>query len=71
MGGYNEVTLDRMGKIITKLISDMPTYDNSLVQSMSSIQEVLDSVNGRIGEMRGQVGIGIIRMVSYMLQLDN
>lgn len=55
-------TIDRMEKIITKLISDMPTYDNSLAQSMSSIQEVLDSVNGRISEMRGLLDTGDVNL---------
>ena len=55
-------TIDRMGKIIAKLIIDMPTYDNRLAQNMSSIQEVLDSVNGRIGEMRGLLDTGDVNL---------
>ncbi len=55
-------TIDRMKKIITRLISDMPTYDNSLAQSMSSIQEVLGSVNGRISEMRGLLDTGDVNL---------
>lgn len=55
-------TIDRMDKILTKLISGMPSYDNSLAQSMSSIQEVLGSVKGRISELKGLLETGDINL---------
>lgn len=55
-------TIDRMDKILTKLINDMPSYDNSLAQSMSSIQEVLGSVKGRISELRGLLETGDVNL---------
>lgn len=51
-----------MDKILTKLINDMPSYDNSLAQSMSSIQEVLGSVKGRIAELRGLLETGDVNL---------
>ena len=51
-------TLNRMDYILKKLIRDMPTYDSSLAQSMDGIGEVLDSVKGRINELRGLLETG-------------
>ena len=55
-------TIDRMDKILNKLINDMPSYDNSLAQSMSGIQEVLGSVKGRISELRGLLDTGDVNL---------
>ena len=51
-------TMERMEKILTKLIEDMPFYDNSLSQGVNGIQEALGSVKGRISELRGLLEAG-------------
>lgn len=55
-------TIDRMDQILNKLINDMPSYDNSLAQSMGNIQEALNSVKGRIGELKGLLEAGDISL---------
>lgn len=55
-------TIDRMDKILTKLIEDMPLYDNSLSQSVDGIRETLDSVKGRISELRGLLEAGDVNL---------
>lgn len=55
-------TINRMDKILTNLINDMPSHDNSLAQSMSSIQEVLGSVKVRINELRGLLETGDVNL---------
>lgn len=59
-------TIDRMDKILNKQINDMPSYDNSLAQSMSGIQEVLGSVKGRISELRGLLDTGDVNGNVYL-----
>lgn len=55
-------TIDRMDKILTKLIEDMPLYDNNLSQSVDGIREALDSVKGRISELRGLLEAGDVNL---------
>lgn len=51
-------TMDRMERILNKLIGDMPSYDASLARDMDGIEEALDAVKGRISELRGLLETG-------------
>lgn len=50
--------LNRMDHILNKLINDMFSYDSSLAQSMDGIGEVLDTIKGRVNELRGLLETG-------------
>ncbi|MBD5494786.1 MAG: RHS repeat protein [Lachnospiraceae bacterium] len=54
---YQE-TIDSMDKILSKLISDIPTYDTSLSQSVDGIEEVLNSVKGRVSDLKSLLETG-------------
>lgn len=45
-------TIRSMKEILDNLINNIPSHDTSLAQSMDGIVEVLDSINGRIGDLR-------------------
>ncbi len=51
-------TIDRMDATLNKLMDDIPSYDNNLAQSMDNIQEILNSVKGRISELEGLLEAG-------------
>lgn len=46
-------TIDRMDTVLNKLMDEIPSCDSRLAEEMSNIQEVLDSVKGRISELQG------------------
>ncbi|MBD5495760.1 MAG: RHS repeat protein, partial [Lachnospiraceae bacterium] len=54
---YKE-TIDSMDKILGKLIRDIPTYDTSLSQSVDGIGEVLNSVKGRVSDLKSLLDTG-------------
>ena len=60
--GIYQDTIDQMEKILTKLMDDMPAYDNSLAQAVDGIGEILGSVRGRIEELRGLLEAGDVNL---------
>ncbi|MCM1263048.1 MAG: DUF6531 domain-containing protein, partial [Butyrivibrio sp.] len=55
-------TIDSMDKIINKLINDIPTYDTSLAQGMDGIVEALNSIKGRIGDLKSLLDAGDVNL---------
>lgn len=45
-------TIDRMCKLLTKLINDMPYYDIEMAQSVESLQDVIYSLQGRVEDLK-------------------
>lgn len=51
-------TINSMDKTLSKLISDIPTYDTSLSRSVDGIKEVLNSVMGRVSDLKSLLDTG-------------
>lgn len=54
---YQE-TINYMDAALVKIMDDIPNHDSSLAQGMDSIGDVLNSVKGRIDELKGLLETG-------------
>lgn len=54
---YRE-TIDRMERILNKLMDDVPSYDTALAKDVDGMEEALDAVKGRISDLRGLLETG-------------
>lgn len=55
-------TIDRMDKFLPKLMSDIPEDDTALAQNMDGIEETLNSVKGRIGDLKSMLETGDVNL---------
>lgn len=58
---YQE-TINYMDAALVKIMDDIPAHDSSLAQSMDSIREVLNSVEGRVNELKELLETGDVNL---------